>query len=158
MTKAEILDKVCATFAHNNYAEFARILNEKYSTVTSWKYRDNKLPVEKIAAKCVGVNINFLLTGEGPVLQPTHDKNAIDKITKATNELLIVCAELKNQISDIRKELEEERRQHQATTSLLNRVLDLYAKRMDVDYIKRAEDEYRTLAAESEQTNTHEAV
>lgn len=157
MTKAEILDKVCAVYAHKNYADFARLLGRKYTTVISWKYRDNKLPVELISAKCVDINVDFLLTGEGPVVLPKdYKKENIDKITQATNELLLACAELKKQITDIRHELEEERRQHAATTSLLNRVLDLYAKRIDVDYIKRAEDEYRTLAAE--QTNTHEAV
>ena len=158
MNKSEILDKIVRFYTKGNYAKFSEMLGLKPGTASAWKYR-NTFDIDTISTHCREINYQFLLTGEGPMLQPEVDKpQPIDKITTATNELLIVCAELKNQISDIRHELEEERRQHQATTSLLNRILDLYKERLDIDYVKRAEDEYRTLAAEAEQINTHEAV
>lgn len=158
MNKSAILDKIVDFYTGGNYAKFAQMLGIKYGTVQAWKYR-NSFDVDIISTKCKEISQQFILTGKEPMLASQRVKtDPADKITQATNELLIACAELKNQISDIRKELEEERRQHQATTALLNRILDLYTSRLDIDYVKRAEYEYRTLAAEAEQTNTHEAV
>lgn len=158
MDKREILDKIVRFYTGGNYTKFSLMLGLEKGTASSWKYRGN-FDVDLISAKCREINYQFLLTGEGPMLRSEDDNyDNADKITKVTNELLLVCAELKKQITDIRQELEEERRQHAQTTALLNRVLDLYTRRMDADYIRKAQDQYRTLAAETDMTENSEAV
>lgn len=157
MEKGKILDKIVDFYTRGNYRQFADTIGVKYSTVTAWKYR-NSFDVDIISAKCKEINYQFILTGEEPMLKTGLSNNNADKITQATNELLLACAELKKQITDIRHELEEERRQHRETTALLNRVLDLYTQRLDTDYIRKAKDQYRSLAAEADITENSEAV
>lgn len=155
MNKSEILDKIVRFYTKGNYAKFSEMLGLKPGTASAWKYR-NTFDIDVISTHCREINYQFLLTGEGPMLQSETDKNSpIDKITLVTNELLLACSELKKQITDIRQELEEERRQHRETTALLNRVLDLYTSRLDTDYVQRAQAQYRSIAAEAE---TEEAV
>ena len=156
MEKGKILDKIIDFYTHGNYRQFAKQIDVKYQTVMAWKYR-NSFDVDIISAKCKEINYQFIVTGEEPMLKSEQSKNDTDRVTIVTNELLLACAELKKQIDAIRKELEEERRQHQVTTTLMNRILDLYTKRLDAEYVKKAEDEYRMLASEANNSDT-EAV
>lgn len=157
MEKSSILDKIVDFYTRGNYRQFAEMIGVKYSTVTAWKYR-NSFDVDIISAKCKEINYQFILTGEEPMLKHGHSNDSADKITIATNELLLACSELKRQIADIRQELQEERRQHQATIALFNRILDIY-KHNGASYIQQAEDQYQMLAAEAEiEHNKHEAV
>lgn len=162
MEKREILQKLIDFYAKGTQSKFSSMCGLADGTVNMWLKR-NRFNIDTLLKACPDVNYQFLLTGEGPItktqlVKKEKEEKTIDKITLATNELLLVCSELKKQITDIRQELEEERRQHRETTALLNRVLDLYTQRMDVDYIRKAQDQYRTLAAEADITENSEAV
>lgn len=67
MRKREQLEALIEHYSGGNKSEFARLLNISPQAVSSWIAR-SQFDVELIYAKCVDVNSEWLLTGEGPMI------------------------------------------------------------------------------------------
>lgn len=66
--KSLILNKIKSYLGFNKDAEFARFLNIKPQTLSTWHSR-NTFDIDLLYSKCRQINANWLLTGEGPMLQ-----------------------------------------------------------------------------------------
>jgi len=76
MSKSLILNKIKKHYKFKTDAEFARFLEIKPQTLSSWYSRDT-MDYELLSAKCVGIDANFLLTGTGEML-----KSEVQHVTK----------------------------------------------------------------------------
>lgn len=63
-----ILNEIKSHFNFKNDAEFARFLEIKPNTLSNW-YSRNSIDYQKIITKCVDIDANWLLTGEGSMLK-----------------------------------------------------------------------------------------
>ncbi len=48
--------------------QFAKFLGVRRSTVCNWKVR-NSIDYELLFSKCKGINLNWLIWGEGPIIR-----------------------------------------------------------------------------------------
>lgn len=86
MDKSIIINKIKEYYKFKTDAEFARFLDVKPQTLSSW-YRRNTFDIDLLYAKCIDIDGNWLLTGKGPMLKETIDNacmpnNAIPLITE----------------------------------------------------------------------------
>ncbi|MDM1048026.1 LexA family transcriptional regulator [Sphingobacterium hotanense] len=65
--KSLILNKIKSHYNFKSDAEFARFLEIKPSTLANW-YARNSIDYDRLFSKCEGINANWLLSGEGPML------------------------------------------------------------------------------------------
>jgi len=71
--KGLILSKIKSHYGLKTEVEFARFLGIKPQTLASW-YKRNSFDIELLYSKCVDVNPDWLLTGEGEMLRnPTQE-------------------------------------------------------------------------------------
>lgn len=92
MDKALILNKIKFQYGFKNDVEFASFLGISPQTVSSW-YQRNTFNLELIYAKCVGINANWLLSGEGEMFQNSDEilsKSCEKTIEKLTNYIEIL--------------------------------------------------------------------
>lgn len=68
MSKKKILLALIDYYSGGNKADFARKIDVKPQTISSWIERDS-FDIEKIYSKCVEISANWLLTGEGEMLK-----------------------------------------------------------------------------------------
>lgn len=66
--KSLILSEIKSHYNFKRDADFARFLEIKPQTLASWHTR-NTIDYELISAKCVDINANWLLTGNGEMLK-----------------------------------------------------------------------------------------
>lgn len=59
-----ILSKIKSHYAFNSDAEFARFLDIKPQTLSTW-YARNSFDKDRLYSKCEGIDANFLFTGKG---------------------------------------------------------------------------------------------
>jgi len=95
--KTLILNKIKEHYSFKKDAEFARFLEIKTQTLSSW-YTRNTFDIELLYAKCVGIDGNFLLTGVGNIFLDDAKRSAVGDDTvrlkeenlslKETNDLL----------------------------------------------------------------------
>jgi phage repressor protein C with HTH and peptisase S24 domain len=64
--KSIIINALSKHYANGNDAEFARKIGITPQTLSNWKAR-NKIDYEAIYTNCVGLNPEWLFTGEGPI-------------------------------------------------------------------------------------------
>ena len=105
MDKTLILNKIKFHYSFKNDVEFANFLGVSPQTISSW-YQRNTFNLELIYAKCVEINANWLLTGEGEMFLNFSEKstNSFEKcIDKMTNYIEMLEKENKK----LNKELEE---------------------------------------------------
>lgn len=84
-------------------AEFADFLGIGQQTISNWRNR-NTFDLELIYTKCVNINANWLLSGEGEMFQNSEEilPKSIDKmIEKLTNYIEI----LEREIEKLKEEL-----------------------------------------------------
>ncbi len=129
MDKSLILNKIKSHLKLKSDTEFANFLGIKPQVLSNWRKR-NTFDTELIYTKCVGIDANWLLTGEGEMLNHPHNEathninssnniyinsvgdNSQDKTNKKNiyNEMIITQRELidslKEQIIQYRKEIE----------------------------------------------------
>ena len=75
MDKSQMLYELIAHYCNGNKAQFASLLGVRPQTINSWITRDS-FDTELIYSKCVGVSANWLLTGEGSMLE-SNSNNTI---------------------------------------------------------------------------------
>ena len=68
MSKVDILNRLIDYYTDGNKARFAKMLGVKPQTINSWFIRDT-FDIDLVYSKCVGINADWLLTGEGDMLQ-----------------------------------------------------------------------------------------
>ena len=129
MDKSLILNKIKSHLKLKSDTEFANFLGIKPQVLSNWRKR-NTFDTELIYTKCVGIDANWLLTGEGEMLNHLHNEathninssnntyinsvgdNSQDKTNEKNiyNEMIITQRELidslKEQIIQYRKEIE----------------------------------------------------
>lgn len=77
MNKTLVLNKIKDAYGFVTDADFARFLELKVQTFASWLSRGT-YDIHLLYAKCIGINPEFLITGEGPV------KRLNDVVTETT--------------------------------------------------------------------------
>lgn len=75
MTKAERLNKIIAYYTDGKPSVFAKKLGVAPSTVSSWLARDT-MDYDLIFAKCENISSNWLMTGEGNMLNDYSEPKA----------------------------------------------------------------------------------
>ena len=63
----EVLRRLMFLKNYGTYQEVADFLGVDNRTLSAWKQRNSQVAVQKISARCVDLNLNWLLTGEGDV-------------------------------------------------------------------------------------------
>ena len=76
MDKTLMLNRIKKQFKFSSDAEFARFLEIKPQVLSNWKAR-NTFDPELIYTKCLELNSEWLLTGEGNMLKENNQKNMI---------------------------------------------------------------------------------
>lgn len=71
MNKALILNRIINELFNGSKSDFARKLDVKPQTISSWIAR-NTFDIELIFAKCDNLSAEFLLTGEGSMLNTSE--------------------------------------------------------------------------------------
>lgn len=84
--KSLILKKIKEAYDFKSDTEFANFLGVKPQTISSW-HRRNTFDTDLIYSKCVNINADFLLSGEGEVLKPNvKEKLYNESITNSITE------------------------------------------------------------------------
>lgn len=82
--KKMILSKIKSHLGFKSDSDFAKFLGIKPQTLSSW-YSRNTFDVDLIYSKCVNIDCNFLITGEGEIEKTkTREKHINDIIEKKT--------------------------------------------------------------------------
>ena len=76
--KSLIINKIKSHYGFNSDTDFAKFLGIKPQTLSSWHSR-NTFDIELIYAKCVNINGDFLLSGNGEVEHSKSKQNATIK-------------------------------------------------------------------------------
>lgn len=82
MDKSLILNAIKLHYGFKSNAEFARFLEITPQILSNWRAR-NSIDYDLIYTKCVDIDANWLLTGEGPMLK----NKRYDEIEVNTNNL-----------------------------------------------------------------------
>lgn len=82
--KKLILNKIKDEYQFKSDSDFAKFLEIKPTTLSSW-YTRGSFDIDLIYAKCVGVNTDFLLSGNGPVFKRAVEDNENDNIKQPVN-------------------------------------------------------------------------
>lgn len=78
LDKSLILNRIKLHYGFNSDAEFARFLEIKPQTLSSW-YSRNTFDIELLYAKCVDINPEYFFTGKDPFLKSTVTSNQLLK-------------------------------------------------------------------------------
>ncbi len=129
MDKSLIINRIKLHLGIKTDSEFAEFLGVKQPAISNWRRR-NTIDYELIITKCNDINANWLLTGQGEMLNHSHNEathninssnntyinsvgdNSQDKTNEKNiyNEMIITQRELidslKEQIIQYRKEIE----------------------------------------------------
>lgn len=82
INKSLILNELKAYYGFSSDSDFADFLGIKRQTLSSWHSR-NTFDIELLYAKCVNVDGNFLLTGQGYIEKPkVKDMSQFENVTK----------------------------------------------------------------------------
>jgi phage repressor protein C with HTH and peptisase S24 domain len=73
LDKPSVLDRIKSFYGLKGNADLARFLGVAPNTITNW-YGRKTFDIDIIYTKCVDVNINWLLTGEGNMLRTESGK------------------------------------------------------------------------------------
>lgn len=84
LDKPMILDRIKEHYSLKNNADLARFLGVAPNTITNW-YGRKTFDLDIIYTKCVGVDFNWLLTGEGSMLREDEVQQPIQP-TSATSD------------------------------------------------------------------------
>jgi phage repressor protein C with HTH and peptisase S24 domain len=77
--KSQILSQIKTHYNFKNDAEFARYLDIKPNTLSNWHSR-NTIDYELIVTKCVDIDANWLLTGQGEMLKNEGQEVSVRKL------------------------------------------------------------------------------
>lgn len=78
VNKSLILNKIKEHYNFGSDTAFAKFLGIKPQTLSSWHSR-NSFDIDLIYAKCVNINSDFLLSGEGEVEKPNVEEDVINE-------------------------------------------------------------------------------
>jgi len=85
--KSFILNEIKLYYKFKTDAEFSEFLGVGQQTISNWRNR-NTFDIDLIYTKCVNINANWLLTGEGEMFQNSDDilpKSYEKTLEKLTN-------------------------------------------------------------------------
>lgn len=93
----QIISMLKDAFNLKNDVEFAAFLGIATTTLSSWKSRDS-LDYDLIYAKCVGIDANWLLSGDGEMMRkpPGHSVAASPKAEYVSKEKYLMRLENEN--------------------------------------------------------------
>jgi len=108
-----ILNEIKKHYKFKSDAEFARFLEIKPQTLSSW-YSRNTINNELMSAKCVEIDANSLLTGNGEMLKSTKNDN--NKEISSDREVLLreMLQEKDIEIKALNREIGELQRELQS--------------------------------------------
>jgi hypothetical protein len=95
-----ILNKIKEYYSLNGDAEFARFLGIPPTTLSSWRSRGN-INYDLLYSKCVDIDANFLLSGEGKIKR--NEPNEHDPVS----QFLKILSEKDEKINELNKEVLE---------------------------------------------------
>lgn len=107
MDKSLILKEIQKFYNLKRKADFAHFLGINPQTLSTW-YSRKTFDIEKIVSKCAEINAKWIVTGEGPMIQP-----------KVENSLEGTPKEFIQQLFDERKRHDEIVLSQQKTIELL---------------------------------------
>lgn len=90
--KSFILNEIKLYYKFKTDAEFSEFLGVGQQTISNWRNR-NTFDIDLIYTKCVNINANWLLTGEGEMFQNSDDilpKSYEKTLEKLTNYIEIL--------------------------------------------------------------------
>ena len=87
MTKCEQLDALVQYYAGGNKSQFARMLGIIRQNLNTW-YKYNSMDYDKVFRACPGVSAEWLLTGDGEMLNENRKPNLYknDRLTPILSE------------------------------------------------------------------------
>ena len=85
LDKPSVLDRIKSFYGLKGNADLARFLGVAPNTITNW-YGRKTFDIDIIYTKCVDVNINWLLTGEGNMHRAELEKEEKLPSVNQTNE------------------------------------------------------------------------
>lgn len=102
INKSLILNEIKSHYKIKSDAEFARFLEIKPQTLSSWRSR-NTYDIDLLYAKCIDLNAEWLLTGKGPMLKeeasqkepPKDRQKEIDRLLELLDQKDREIAQLK---------------------------------------------------------------
>ena len=104
MSKELILNKIINELFNGSKSDFARKLDVKPQTISSWLSR-NTFDLELIYAKCEIISADFLLTGEGSMLKNEPVNTTISGENTQTDSNNSIILSLIQQNGDLREEV-----------------------------------------------------
>ncbi len=88
----EVLRRLMFLKNYGTYQEVADFLGVDNRTLSAWKQRNSQVAVQKISARCVDLNLNWLLTGEGDVRPGGQEAMPVSaEVLEAVIEAVEVC-------------------------------------------------------------------
>lgn len=134
MEKREILQKLIDYYAKGNKSEFGRILGLTPQAITSW-LRRNTFDAELINAKCINVNSDWLLTGEGEMVTKNKGQEQIPTSMPVANPCDVekILLSIQHEVAENNKFMRE---QMNIMQSMLNEAMQLLKKSQE--YYERA--------------------
>lgn len=96
--KSFILNEIKLYYKFKTDAEFSDFLGVGQQTISNWRNR-NTFDIDLIYTKCVNINANWLLSGEGEMFQNSDEilsKSCEKTIEKLTNYIEILERENEN--------------------------------------------------------------
>lgn len=100
-----IISKLKSHYDFKSDTALAKFLGISLQGLQSWRERDS-LNIRLVYAKCVGLNANWLLTGEGDMFLENKDSYYVDDINKyagKTEEMLKLYAKIEEQNKELEK-------------------------------------------------------
>lgn len=89
MRKSEILNRIISFYSFRNKTELATFLGVSPQTVSNW-YSRNSIDYDLIFEKCVGVDLNWLVTGSSFGYMNSPENTAVASDVKGTYEVPVL--------------------------------------------------------------------
>ena len=90
MRKSEILNRIMSFYSFRNKTELAAFLGVSPQTVSNW-YSRNSVDYDLIFEKCVGIDLNWLVTGSSFGYMNNPEDTVIASDVKSAYEVPVLC-------------------------------------------------------------------
>ncbi len=130
-----ILERLKKAYSLKNDAKLANFLDVKPNTIATWKKR-NSIDFPLIFAKCHDLNLNWLLTGQGPMFLTEQAPGGINERSAQYQTKAQEIERLKKEIAILKEELkkmdQDEKKDAARLTALENKIKELELKNREL--------------------------